>query len=110
MNKKHDITEMEWEECKKYFNHRCAYCGLPIEEHFKKFKGELKWFDFHKEHVDHTGNNDLSNCIPSCHRCNSSKHDLDFEYWYKEISDNFTYERLNKIHKWLSKDYLKFKE
>ncbi len=106
-NKKHKITKIDWESCKKYFNEECAYCGLHISEHFNLFRGELKWTDFHKEHVDHDGENDLSNCIPSCKRCNNQKHDFDFESWYK----NYKYydeKRFLKIHKWLACDYKKY--
>ncbi len=107
MNKSHNITELEWEECKKYFNHRCAYCGLAIEEHFKMWKGELKLIDLHKEHVNHDGSNDLSNCVPSCAFCNSSKHNFEFETWYSRY-EHFNEERLNKIHTWLNTDYKKY--
>lgn len=106
MNKTHKISSNEWEECKKYFNHRCAYCNLAIEDHWIKFNGELILGDFHKEHVDHKGLNDLTNCVPACRVCNSSKHIFTLEDWYNEDNVNFTEERLNKIHKWLNEDYL----
>lgn len=107
MNKSHDITEVEWNQCKKYFNLECAYCGLHISEHFNKFKGDMIWTDFHREHVDHNGSNNLSNCVPSCKTCNSSKNEFEFEYWYKERSNNFDENRFNKIIQWLDKDYKK---
>ena len=109
MNKKHNISNEEWELCKQYFNHQCAYCGLNIEEHYIKFNGKIQLGDFHKEHFDHNGSNELDNCVPSCKECNSSKGDKEFEYWYK-IHPKFTYERLNKISKWLDKDYKKYIE
>lgn len=109
LHKKHDITDEEWENCKNYFNYRCAYCGLPIEEHWIRYKGQLKLSDFHREHVDHNGSNDLSNCIPACKECNSSKHDKVLEYWYKPNNELwctvYSYERLQKIYKWLNEDY-----
>ncbi len=108
MNKKHTITKEEWENCKNYFNYRCAYCGLAVEEHFRLHYGEMKQFDLHKEHVDHTGANDLSNCIPSCQSCNSSKHDFELKDWYNKNNENFSQERLNKILKWLNDDYKKY--
>jgi hypothetical protein len=101
----HKITKKEWESCKKYFNNQCAYCGLPLEEHYIFYKGERRLGDFHKEHVDHEGSNDLSNCIPSCKNCNSSKHDIKLENWYTETNQRFSKERLDKIHKWLNEDY-----
>ena len=101
----HRITKKEWESCKEYFENCCAYCGLPLAEHYIFYKGERKLGDFHKEHVDHKGSNDLSNCIPSCKECNSSKHDIKLEDWYTETNQRFSQERLDKIYKWLNEDY-----
>lgn len=108
MNKKHDISKKEWEKCKEYFNYKCAYCNLPIEEHFNVFRGELRLTDFHKEHVDYHGSNDLSNCVPSCKKCNSSKHTSKLEDWYNSGSKIYSKRRLNKICKWLNGDYKKY--
>ena len=104
-NKKHTISKKEWLSCKEYFNNRCAYCELPIEEHYNKFRGELRLTDLHREHVDCNGESDLSNCIPSCKDCNSSKHNSKLEVWYNENNINFSQDRLNKIYKWLKEDY-----
>jgi hypothetical protein len=101
----HDITTKEWESCKKYFNHRCAYCGLPIEEHYITRKGITKLGDFHKEHVVHKGSNGLDNCVPSCGSCNSSKWEHPFENWYNKENINYTEERYQKIIQWLNGDY-----
>lgn len=108
MNKKHDISKKEWEKCKEYFNYKCAYCNLPIEEHFNVFRGELRLTDFHKEHVDYHGSNDLSNCVPSYKKCNSSKHTSKLEDWYNSGSKIYSKRRLNKICKWLNGDYKKY--
>ncbi|RKJ72185.1 HNH endonuclease [Butyricicoccus sp. 1XD8-22] len=108
MNKKHEITKKEWNECKEYFNNSCAYCELSQEEHFRMWKGELKLFDLHKEHVDHKGSNKLDNCVPACYSCNSSKHDFDLLEWYNEDNPNYTIERLNKIYRWINEDYKKY--
>jgi uncharacterized protein YuzB (UPF0349 family) len=101
----HKINKKEWIACKEYFNNCCAYCGLSIEEHYINFQGEIRLGDFHKEHVNHTGANDLSNCVPSCKACNSSKHDFKFEDWYVESNQRFNKDRLDKIHKWLNEDW-----
>jgi Holliday junction resolvase len=103
-NKIHQISKNEWESCKKYFNYECAYCGIPIEEN-KKIYGQ----DFHKDHVVHDGDNDLSNCVPACKRCNCSKWEYDFENWYFE-NDFYDKEKHNKILKWLHEDYTKYSE
>lgn len=110
-NKSHKISNAEWNSCKDYFGNSCAYCGLHINEHYIVFKGKRRLGDFHREHVGHEGENDLSNCVPSCKSCNSSKSTSDLEFWYSEKSElcnSFSYERLNKIKSWLEDDYLKF--
>jgi hypothetical protein len=107
-NKKHEITKNEWENCKNYFNYRCAYCGLAIEEHYIIYNGILKLGDFHRDHADDEGRNDLSNCIPACKSCNTSKSNKDLLEWYDVDNDNFNTERLFKINKWLNEDYLKY--
>jgi 5-methylcytosine-specific restriction endonuclease McrA len=104
-HKNHNITIKEWNACKNYFNNSCAYCSMTLEEHKIKYKEDL-----HKEHVIHNGENNLSNCIPSCKSCNSSKWEFTLEKWYNEKNGNYTIERLDKILKWLSDDYKKFIE
>ncbi len=104
-HKNHDITEEEWKSCKSYFNFTCAYCGINEEEAKKKY-GQY----FHKEHFDHRGINDLSNCLPACKGCNSSKWEYSFEEWYNENNHRFDYNRLLKISQWLTKDYKLFIE
>jgi len=105
-HKHHDITNDEWESCKQYFNNECAYCGISEQ----KAKEEQDQY-LHKEHVEHNGANDLSNCVPSCRVCNSRKWQHDLEFWYREgWCPNYSKERLDKIYKWLDEDYLKFKE
>lgn len=98
------ITDQEWEDCKNYFNNSCSYCEITEEEHKKIHNQRLN-----REHVDHEGSNYLDNCVPSCRSCNSKKHDLKFEFWYKERSENFTIEKYNKILKWIKDDHKKYK-
>lgn len=100
-HKKHDITDEEWDECKAFFDYSCAYCGIPMENHFVMYRGKMILGDFHKEHFDHTGANDITNCIPSCKGCNSKKHDKTFEEWYIKDNEVFSEERLHKICKWI---------
>jgi hypothetical protein len=107
-NKNHKISDNEWENCKKYFNHRCDYCGLAIENHYIIFRGNQQLGDFHKDHVDDEGTNDLSNCVPACKVCNTSKHNHTLEEWYNNDNPVFNEERLEKIHKWLDEDYKKY--
>lgn len=100
--KNHNITNEEWKYCKEYFNYSCAYCGIS-EEQAKEQQGQY----LHREHVDCNGSNDISNCIPSCKICNSSKWESDMEEWYYQ-QKCFSESRLNHIHKWLNEDYKKY--
>lgn len=104
-NKTHKISKKEWLACKDYFNNICAYCGLHQENHFRMWRGVMKNIDLHKEHVDHKGANDLSNCVPSCQSCNSSKHNFELDDWYNESNSDFTIKRLSKIREWLASDW-----
>jgi hypothetical protein len=108
-DKIHEISKTEWINCKNYFNSGCGYCGKLEKDHFRKWKGEYRKSDLHKEHVDDSGANDLSNCIPSCLNCNSSKWNHNFEIWYKK-QPFFSIARMEKIEKWLNSDYKLFKE
>ena len=99
----HKISEKEWIDCKTYFNNCCAYCGMPLELH-KEIVGQ----DLHKEHKDHDGANDLSNCVPACRLCNSTKHDKNFDDWYNKSNPNYTKVRYNKIIRWTTKDHKKY--
>ena len=106
-NKKHTINNREWLDCKKYFNNQCAYCGLLKEEHFITRNNITKLGDFHKEHIDPNGKSDLGNCIPSCRKCNDSKHTENMEKWYKK-QEFYSQDKLNKIYKWINEDYKQF--
>jgi hypothetical protein len=104
----HRITDEEWDACKFYFNHRCAYCGLLIEEHFVLRRKKLAWIDFSKEHVVFKGKDNLKNCIPSCNSCNSEKWEHPLNYWYNPNNPKYTYERYHKIYMWIRYDYKKY--
>lgn len=106
-NKKHNISSKEWVACKNYFKDKqnkwcCAYCGITEKEAKENYNNYL-----HKEHVDPNGANDLSNCVPACKSCNSSKGEQDIEEWYRK-QNFFNKNNLDKIHKWIGKDYKKY--
>lgn len=103
MHRTHDITNEEWNRCKEFFNNSCAYCSLHADRHFRKIRGKFKNVDLHKEHIDHNGANDITNCVPSCLNCNSQKWMFAFEDWYNELNPNYTYDRLIRIKEWLKK-------
>jgi hypothetical protein len=100
----HDITKTEEKALLKIFNYQCAYCGMTLEEHKKKFKQKL-----HNDHVDDKGANDLRNDVPACKSCNSRKHERDMEWWYRR-QKFFSEERFNKIIWWIIEGYKEFIE
>ncbi|HEY8891044.1 MAG TPA: HNH endonuclease signature motif containing protein [Clostridium sp.] len=104
----HIISKKEWNDCKQYFNNECAYCGLKLEDHYYTRLGITKNGDFHKEHVIHGGSNYIDNCIPSCGRCNSSKHTALLEDWYSVHNPNYTEDRYKKIIQWTTIDYIQY--
>jgi hypothetical protein len=95
-HKEHDITEQEWLDCLSYFNDSCAYCGLSEKDVLITYNQLL-----HKDHVDHFGSNDITNCVPACKSCNSQKWEFEFNEWYNENNSIFSKRRYNKIIKWL---------
>lgn len=99
-HKNHDITDEEWERCKEYFNYRCAYCSISDSEAKSMYGNYL-----HKEHVDHEGADDLSNCVPACKLCNGQKHIFELNEWYNHENPRYSDERLVKINKWINGDY-----
>lgn len=110
VEKIHIISSTEWKNCKTYFENSCAYCGLPIEKHFIKYKDTLRHQDLHRDHADDEGSNGLDNCIPACESCNCSKHSSTFEEWYTPNNPVFSQERLDKINRWLNEDYILYIE
>jgi hypothetical protein len=110
LEKEHKITKSEWKACKEYFDNCCAYCGLPIEKHYRTYAGKLQNIDLHKEHVIVDGRNDIKNCVPSCQSCNSSKGEYSLNTWYNINNPIFDSIKLHKIYMWLRYDYKKFIE
>ena len=87
------FNQNDWQETKKYFEDKCAYCNQKsnlIMEHAipinKKYLGEHK----------------LGNIIPSCKQCNDLKHNKNFiEFLENDI------DKINKIQKYMdSKNYV----
>lgn len=100
----HDITRSEEEALLKVFDYSCAYCGMTLQEHKKKFKQKL-----HNDHVDHNGHNDLRNDVPACKQCNSYKWQHDMEEWFRE-QEFFSEDRYNKIIWWTTEGYKQYIE
>lgn len=106
--KNHNISKEEWINCKNYFNNKCAYCGLSIDEHFVLRKGKFTNYDLHKEHVREDGSNTLDNCVPACQSCNSQKWIFALDEWYNINNPVYFEERYNKIIQWLQEDYKQY--
>jgi len=108
-HRQHDITELEWMSCLKVFNNTCAYCGIPIEKHVAQRKGKYFIMQFHKEHVDDYGYNDIRNCVPSCRDCNSHKHQYNMEEWFRK-QKFFSEDKLEFIKWWITEGYKNYIE
>lgn len=103
-HKTHDISISERESCKEYFNYSCAYCDITEVDAVKVYGQRL-----HMDHAENFGANDLSNSIPACKACNSSKGTEDLKEWFTH-KDFYSDEKLQTIHNWLDRDYLLYIE
>jgi hypothetical protein len=99
-HRKHDISINEWKSCIKAFNNQCAYCGISYDEQYKIHKQ-----NFHKDHKDHDGYNDVRNCVPACRSCNDKKWQFEFDEWYNSKNPVFSQERYDKIIWWTTEGY-----
>ena len=105
-HRNHDISTKEWKVCQEYFNYTCAYCGKTLEQQYKQNNHQ-----FHKEHVDHEGYNDVRNCVPACTNCNSTKKEKTIEHLFNiNIISTFTQDRYDKIMLWCNEDYKQYIE
>lgn len=75
------LTVKEWDDCKSFFNNKCAYCGkeekLTVDHYIplanEKCLGTV-----------------IENVVPACISCNSSKHKKDAVEWINEKNDLHT--------------------
>lgn len=67
----YDFTTEQWIAAKEYFNNRCAYCGC-----------EAKLTQDHFKPLSLNGEYSISNIIPACGSCNSSKSNNSFFTWF----------------------------
>ena len=84
------LTAQQWEAIKLHFNNKCAYCG-------KEAKLQQEHFIPIKNNGEYTHNN----IVPSCGKCNMSKHTLSFFEWYPQYS-HYSKRREAKILKFLN--------
>lgn len=83
----------QWKYCKSYFSYSCAYCGRPSQK-------------LHQEHfipINNGGTYTITNIIPACRKCNSSKKDSSFFDWYSK-QPFYSKTREAKILKYLNYD------
>lgn len=84
------LTVEQWEESKKYFGNKCAYCGeeKPLtQDHFIA--------------LSRGGEYSLNNIIPACKTCNCSKGSKYFVDWYPK-SGQYSRNRETKLFKFLN--------
>jgi 5-methylcytosine-specific restriction endonuclease McrA len=87
------FNENDWEETKKYFNNKCAYCGtegvLVIEHAIPINKEKL-------------GEHKIGNIVPACKNCNQNKADKDYKEFLGDKSS-----AINKIEQYMKiKNYI----
>jgi len=105
-HRNHDISTKEWNSVQKYFNNKCAYCGKTLEQQYEQNNHQ-----FHREHVDHDGYNDVRNCVPACSQCNSTKCKRNIQELFESKNiHKFTQDKYNKIMLWCNEDYKKYIE
>lgn len=89
---KGSFTYEQWEDCKNFFDNKCAYTGVSLTE-------ETSTID-HIVPISKTGSNNIWNICPSINYANFSKNNSNMEEWYKK-QDYYSEERLNKIYNWM---------
>ena len=85
------FSEKDWQDTKKYFDNRCAYCGT-----------EEKLIMEHAIPINKTmlGEHRLGNIVPSCNECNKEKGPKSYDQFLDDEK------RLKKIEAYMkSKDY-----
>jgi 5-methylcytosine-specific restriction endonuclease McrA len=70
------ITPKEWEELKSKYDHKCVYCGK-----------ETKLTLDHIVPVTADGPNDISNVVPACKSCNSSKNNMPLKTFLNRLEN-----------------------
>ena len=93
------LTIEQWEQIKKDFNYKCAYCGMVEEEHYKTYNEQLN-----QEHfiaLSNGGEYTHNNIIPACKGCNCSKKQKDFFEWYPK-QEFYSKKREKKILEYLN--------
>jgi len=99
MNLISDLTQEEWNDTLRYFEHKCAYCGIEESECFGRHHKYLA-----QEHIvalTKGGHFTKNNIIPVCPVCNSSKGNKSLDAFYNRC-DSFTTEMYKKVKDFVS--------
>lgn len=82
----HSFSKQDWDNCKKFFNSQCAYCGKTLKR-------------LTQDHVipeSKNGPYTVDNIVPACRSCNSSKNTMSLEEFlgHKDTFTDYLYERV----------------
>ena len=86
------LTADQWQLAKNAFDNKCCYCGKEAKLHQEHFIALSKGGEY-----------TINNIVPSCQRCNFSKHAKDFFKWYPKQ------EFYSKVHERGILKYLNYK-
>lgn len=98
-NQGRGITKEQWYEMMIFFNFKCAYSDILLNENNRSID--------HIVPLDNGGLNEIWNCVPMLRNYNSSKNATDMYTWYKQ-QEFYSKERLNKIYMWQEYAYNKW--
>ena len=92
------LNKDEWIATINYFDNKCAYCGMTIDEHKERY-GQVLNQD-HLIPLSRGGSYSMNNIVPVCKSCNSKKSNKTFDEWYKN-SDVYNPLREIRVHKFV---------
>lgn len=94
-------TPEQWEECKNFFDNKCAYTGELLTE--------LNINVEHIKPISTGGSSYIWNICPSINYANYSKNNNGLEEWYRR-QPYFSEDRLHKIYEWIEYAENKYSE
>lgn len=95
-NQGRGINKEQWNECRNWFDWKCAYSGEKLQKNKSTYGRTLD----HIVALDNKGLNEPWNVVPMRKGYNASKRNrIDTLTWYKE-QEYFDIDRLNKIVEW----------
>lgn len=86
------FTQTEWENCLKFFNYKCCYSGIDLDD--KNISVD------HVVPLKNGGTNYIYNIVCCDRLINSIKSCRDMVEWYRR-QEYFNEDRLNKIYEWI---------